>query len=76
MFLPSVCIHNKTREWKTNKKVGWPGSIHHVSGCEVNVGGGWAVKLKYVCVLNLKVSFLVVKTSSFDHTNVWSPKRR
>ena len=38
-FLPSVGVHNNTREWKTGKKWGRPGSIHHVSGREVDVGG-------------------------------------
>ena len=39
LFLPSVCVHNNTREQKTGKKRGRPGSIHHVSGREVDVGG-------------------------------------
>ena len=43
LFLPSVCVHNNTCEWKTGKKWGRPGSIHHVSGCEVDVGGEGAV---------------------------------
>ena len=38
-FLPSVCVHNNTREQKTSEKRGRPGSIHHVSGCQVDVGG-------------------------------------
>ena len=37
-FLPSICVHNNTRERKTSEKQGRPGSIHHVSGCEVDVG--------------------------------------
>ena len=37
-----------------------------MSGREVDVGGG-----QYT---NLKVSFLPVKTSSFNHANVWSPR--
>ena len=44
-FLPSVCVHNNTREWKTNEKRGRPGSIHHVSGCEVGEGPIF----KYIC---------------------------
>ena len=28
------------REWKTGEKQGRPGSIHHVSRREVDVGGG------------------------------------
>ena len=43
-----------------------------MSGCEVDVGRRGRYSNMYV--LNLKVSFLPVKTSSFDHTNVWSPK--
>ena len=39
-FLPFICVHNNTREHKTGEKRGRPGSIHHVSGCEVDVGGG------------------------------------
>ena len=38
-FLPSVCVHNNTRERKTGEKWGRPGSVDHVSGCEVDVGG-------------------------------------
>ena len=29
-FLPSLCVHNNTQEWKTGEKQGRPGSIHHV----------------------------------------------
>ena len=38
-FLPSVCVHNNTREQKTGEKRARSGSIDHVSGCEVDVGG-------------------------------------
>ena len=38
-FLPSVGVHNNTWEWKTSEKWGRPGSIHHVSGRKVDVGG-------------------------------------
>ena len=38
-FLTSVCIHNNTQERKTSEKLGRPGAIHYVSGCEVDVGG-------------------------------------
>ena len=38
-FLPSVCVDNNTWERKTGEKRGRPGSIHHVSGREVDVGG-------------------------------------
>ena len=64
-FLPSICIHNNTRKRKSNKKQGRPELIHHMSGHEVDVGGrGWYSNMY---VLNLKVSFLLVKMSSFDH---------
>ena len=39
LFLPSVCVHNNTREWKTGEKQGRPGNIHHMSGRKVDVGG-------------------------------------
>ena len=60
-----------TREQKTGKKWGRPGSIHHMSGCEMDVGGeGYS----NIYGLNFKMSFLPVKTSSFHHAKVWSPK--
>ena len=37
--LSSVCVHNNTRA----EDQGRPGSIHHMSGCEVDVGGEGAV---------------------------------
>ena len=46
-FLPSVCVHNNTRERKTGKKQGRLGIIHHVSGCKVDVGGEGPI-FKYV----------------------------
>ena len=39
-FLPSVGVHDNTRKRKTSEKRGRPGSIHHVSGRKVDVGGG------------------------------------
>ena len=39
LLLPSVCIENNKPERKTGEKRGRPGSIHHVSGREVDVGG-------------------------------------
>ena len=39
LFLPSVCIHNNIWERRTGNKRGRPGSIHHVSGHEVDLGG-------------------------------------
>ena len=58
-------------------KNGRPGSIHHVNDvrCQVDVGGVGPI-FKYMYALNLKVSFLPVKTGSFDHAKVWSPKLR
>ena len=55
---------------------GGPGSIHHVSGCEVDVRGGGADIYSNIYVLNLKASFLPVKTSSFYHAKVWTLKMR
>ena len=46
-FLPSVYVHNNTRERKTGEKRGRPGSIHHVSGHEVEVGGEGPI-FKYI----------------------------
>ena len=61
-FLPSVCVHNNTRNQKIGDelKQGRPGSIHHVSGCEVDVGGEGSI---FKHILNLKASFLPVKMS-------------
>ena len=69
-FVPSVCVHNNTQERKTGEKWGRLGSIHHVSGRKVDIGGEGAD----IHVLNLRASFLPVKTSSFHHAKVWSPK--
>ena len=71
-FSPSFCVHNNTRDQR--KKRGRPGSIHHMSGREVDVGMEGPIFI----VLKLKASFLLVKTStcSFDHANIWSPKLR
>ena len=63
-----------TRE---QKKRGRPRSIHHMKDVRWTQRGHREKGLifKYVdYVLNLKASFLLVKTSSFDHTKVWSPK--
>ena len=39
-FLPYVCVCNNTWEQKTGEKQGRPpGSIHHMSGREVDIGG-------------------------------------
>ena len=38
-FLPSVCVHNNTRERKTSEKRGRPGSIHHVNDVRWTRGG-------------------------------------
>ena len=46
-FLPSVCFHNNTWEQKTGEKRGRAGSIYHVSGSKVDVGGEGAI-FKYV----------------------------
>ena len=46
-----------------------------MNGWKVDVGGGGGADIQiHVCVvLNLKASFLPVKTSSFDHAKVWTP---
>ena len=49
-------------------------SIHHMSGREGDVGGRGQYSNMYI--LNLKASFLPIKTTSFDHTKLWSPKLR
>ena len=72
LFWFSVCVHSNAWEWKTGEKRGRPGSIHHVSGLKVDVGGGGI--FKYICTKNLKVSFLPLKTNSFHHAKVWSQK--
>ena len=60
-FLPSVCVHNNTREWKTGEKRGRSGSIHHVSGREVDVGGEGPI-FKYIHVrTKLESEFLTVQ---------------
>ena len=41
---------------------GRPGSIHHVSGSEVDIEGVWA----NIHIINLKTSFLPVKRSSYQ----------
>ena len=46
-FLSSICVHNNTRERKIDKIGGRPGSSHHVSGREVNVGGEGPI-FKYI----------------------------
>ena len=40
-------------------------------GREVDVGGG--VHLTNLCAINYRVSFLPVKSSTVDLTNVWGP---
>ena len=51
-----------------------PGSIHYVSGHEVDVGGRG--RYLNIFVLNLKANFLPLNTNSFHHAKVWSPKTR
>ena len=43
-----------------------------MSGCEVEIEGEGA----NICIVNLKMNFLPVKTSSYDHAKVWSLKLR
>ena len=54
-FLPSVCTHNDTHG---SEKQGRPRSIHHMSGREVDVGGGGGLIFKYVRT-KLKSMFLI-----------------
>ena len=51
----SMTLFLNTRERKTSEKQGKPGSIHHMSGCKVDVerwggGGGGGAMFKYVHV--------------------------
>ena len=62
-----IIVHRSGRP--ASRKRGRPGSIHNVSGREVDIGD----RDQYISmssVLNLKASFLPLKTSSFDHTKV------
>ena len=65
----SMTLFLNTREGNTSEKQGKPGSIHHMSGCKVDVERGEKGQCSsmYMYMLNLKAS-------SFDHANVWSPK--
>ena len=67
-YLPFVfiIIHRSGRPAKR------PGSINHVSGREVDIRVRGQCFVWSMYILNLKVSFLPVKTSSFDHVKVWS----
>ena len=44
--------------------------LNNVVRCKVDVGWGGGD----IYALNLKASFILVKTSSFNHAKVWSPK--
>ena len=46
-YLSFNCVHNNTREWKTGEKRVRPGSIGHVSGREVDMGGEGPI-FKYI----------------------------
>ena len=59
-----------TQKQKNGEKQGRPGLIHHVSGRKVDVAGGADIQ---ICTNSTqKMSFLPVKTSSFDHANIWT----
>ena len=61
LFFPSVCVHNNTWEQKTGEKRGRPGSIHHMSGREVDVGGEGLI-FKYTCICSkLESEFLTIQ---------------
>jgi len=63
----SLSIFN-TQKPSEKLKRGRPGSIHHVSGCGVDVEGEGAI-FKYV-----HTKQPVIKMSGFNHAKVWSPK--
>ena len=50
-FLPSICVQNNRREWKTSEKWGRPGSIHHVNDIRWTRGGhgGEGIQLPKQC---------------------------
>ena len=66
-FLPSFYVHSNTWERKTGEKQGRPGSFHHMNDIWWMRGG----RRGEGPILNLKTK---VKTRSFDHAKVWSPK--
>ena len=63
LCLPSVCVHNNTREWKTGEERGRPGSIHHMSGHELDVGGKGPI-FKYIRT-QLESKFLTDQDEQF-----------
>ena len=68
----ALIIHGNGRPAKFKTRKHWEDL-----SCEWTRGGcrGEGLTFKYVFTnLNLKVSFLPLKASSFDHTKVWSPK--
>ena len=69
-----VCVHNSTWNRKIGKKIKTGKAWEHssVSGRKVDVGGRG--QFSNIYVLNLKVSFILVKTNSFHHTKIWSSK--
>ena len=82
-FLPSVCDHTNTHEWKTGEKQGRPGSIHHTSGHKVDVGGRDQYSNRYIRT-KLESKFLTSQDEQFlsrkglesenavEHSNGWS----
>ena len=64
-------IHESGRPAKT---WGRPGSIHHVSGREVDVGGEEPI-FKYIRT-KLESEFLTAQDEYFHHAKVWNPKTR
>ena len=70
--LPCFCVHNNTREWKWGR----PRSIHHMKDVRWTRGGHRGrARYSNIYLLDLKASFLLVKASKFNHTEVWSPKQ-
>ena len=66
-FLLSICIHNNTWERKTSKNGEGLGAFdhhHHISGCEVDVGGEGPI-FKYVTP-KLESEFLTSQDKYFQ----------
>ena len=73
-FFASRVLHSKPSLWHW-----WhcENSTNYGCGCEVDIGGGVAdvqIWCSNMYTLHLKASFLPVKTSSFNHANIWSLK--
>ena len=75
-FLPPICIHNNnTQEQKTGEKRERPGSIHHVSGREVDIGGEGPI-FKYIRTKLVSYTYRSRRVVSVMLYKVWSLKMR